>query len=59
MNSDNTMQQTAKEKQQVNKDSNYFAPLPSQTKQIINFKAQTQYQSADLVEDDDEGAYEL
>ncbi len=60
MNSDNSMQQsiTLTEKQRT-KDHNYLAPIPTHTKQTINFKAQSHYKSAELVEDDDEGEYEL
>ncbi len=49
---------TLTEKQRT-KDHNYLAPIPTHTKQTINFKAQSHYKSAELVEDDDEGEYEL
>lgn len=57
MNSDNTMHKTSNDNQKPANDVNYLSPI--KTKQIINFKAQSQYQAVNLVEDDDVGEYEL
>lgn len=59
MKSDNTVHQTTSDNQSSANDINYLSVPSLNTKQIINFKAQSQYQAANLVEDDDVGEYEL
>ncbi len=59
MNSDNTAHQTNRVKQRSANDVNYLSVPSLNTKQIINFKAQSIYQSAELLEEEDEGEYEL
>ncbi len=59
MNSDNTAYQTNSVKQRSTNDVHYLSVPSLCTKQIINFKAQSTYQSAELLEEEDEGEYEL
>lgn len=59
MKTDNTIAQTTSNDQQAVNNSNYLSAETAKTKQYINFKAQSQYQSAELADDEDEGKYEL